>query len=290
MAMLRFIVGLAFGAWISIAGFGMSAHAQVRFNTAGAGAKDTDIEAAIGLICPAGKVTHGKDGKLSGCGTCPKGTDFFGRGQSEWEVYAATPGHFTSPKDDNLLIDGQGCDADANENGGTFEFAVNAGKAKLIRYEKGLISDECIKFAYLDGRDGLVCRDGSYLQGEGVARVFVASFEVTGKSAIETLVRASDTTGTCGDDGTQLVRRWDITDIQFMRKTGSEMATGQSAQITGLAIQERIGDEHCSQIATERKTKAAPSSVKTYSVKFAFDGRLFKIDPASKVAVHELPD
>lgn len=286
--MRRFIVGLAFGAGLCWAGFGVSAHSQVRFNTAGAAAKNVDIAAAVELICPAGKITHGKDGKVGGCATCPEGTDFSGQRQSKWEVYAATPGHFTSPKDDNLLIDGQGCDADASENGGTFEFAVNAGKAKLIRYEKGLITDECYKFAFADGRDGLVCRDGRYLQGEGDARVFVASFDAAGKSAVKTLVDARDTTGTCGDDGMQLVRRWQITDIQFVRKPGSETATGQSAQITGLEIQERIGGVRCSQIAAERKTKAAPSSVKTYTVKFIFDGKQFKIDPASKVVVQEL--
>ena len=286
--MRRFVVGLALGAGLCVVWFGLAAPAQVQFNTAGAGAKDADIAAALGLICPADKIKHGKEGKVSGCATCPRGTDFFGQGQSKWEIYAATPGHFISAKDDDLLIDGQGCDADASGNGGSFVFAINAGKVKLIRYEKGLITDQCFKFAYADGRDGLVCRDGSYLQGEGDERVFVTSFDATGKSLLKALVRARDTTGTCGGDGTQVVMRWDITDLRLVRKAGSESAAGVSAQITGLVVQERIGDERCSQIATERKTKAVPSLVKTYTVKFTFDGRQFKIDPSSKVVVPEL--
>jgi hypothetical protein len=240
------------------------------------------------LICPASKISHGKDEKVSGCGTCPRGTDFYGQGRSKWEVYAATPGYFTSPKDDSLLIDGQGCDSDASENGGTFVFAINAGKVKLVRYEKGLITDECFKFAFAEGRDGLVCRDGSYLQGEGDERVFVTSFDATGKPVVKTLVHATDTTGTCGGDGAQTVRRWEFTDIQLVRAPGSETAAGKSAQITGLMIQERIGNVTCSDVAKERKSQTGASSVKTYTVKFTFDGRQFKMDPASKVVVQEL--
>lgn len=286
MRLLILIVTL--GAAFTTAARAQTSTPRPQFNTAGAGVRQTDVEAETRLICPGGKVTHAKDGSVSGCGGCPKETDFSGNGRIAWELYAATPGHFTSAHDNNLLLDGQGCDSDASNNGGTFVFVMSVGKARLLRYEKGLITDQCQKFAYADGRDGLVCRGGHYLQGEGDQSVFVASFLASGKSATTTLINARDTTGLCGDDGTQVVQQSKISEIQFSSKApGAPSGTaGESAPITGLRIKAEIGEVKCSQVASAQKTKAAPVSVRSYIIEYTFDGKQLRVAPSSRESLN----
>ena len=247
---------------------------RVAFNTAGGGAKAADIEAAVSLICPAGKMTRTKNGGVSGCNVCPRETDFYGDNASNWEMYAETPGHFASPQAENLLLSGTGCDSHANNFGGTFVFAVNVGKVRLVRYEQGLITDQCLKFGYADGRDGLVCRGGWFGQGEGDVYVFVVSFDAMGGSTHKNLIQSTDTTGTCALDGSQLVERSEIKDLQLARKPGE-------ASVTGLTITATLGKVKCGQL----QTKSTPNAVKTYAIEFGFDGKRFTVAEASKAAL-----
>ena len=262
---------------LSLVALGQGAPAHVQFNTAGAGAKQADIEAAVRLICPTGKTTHGKDGKLSGCAVCPKGTDFHGQANTAWEMYAETPGHFTSAKDDNLLLDGTGCDSHANNFGGTFVFSVAGEKVRLLHYENGLTTNQCQKFAYADGRNGLVCRGGWSGQGLSELTVFVTSFGVSGKAMTKVLVHATDTTGTCGEDKTQVVKQGGISEVNFM--PGAHAA---AAVVGGLIIKAYTGDVKCSIAEAAQKTRRAPASVKNYTIEFTFDGQQFRVAPGSR--------
>ena len=262
---------------ISVAAFPQGAPAQVQFNTAGAGTKQADMDAAIRLICPASKLIHGKDGKTSGCAVCPKGTDFYRQPSNAWQMYAETPGHFASAKDDNLLLDGTGCDSHANNFGGTFVFAISGGKARLLRYENGLITDQCQKFTYADGRNGLVCRGGWTGQGLAELTVFTTSFNAVGKSATKVLLHVSDTTGTCGEDRSQTVQQAGISEVQFVPKPQSG-----AGEIGSLQIKAYSGSVKCSVVQAARKTKRAPATMKSYTIDFLFDGRQFKVAPDSR--------
>jgi hypothetical protein len=261
----------------AVEGWGQGAPARVQFNTAGAGAQAVDIEAAVGVICPAGQIVRGKDGKVSGCKVCPKGTDFYGFANSQWEMYAKTPGHFTSAKDENLLLSGTECDSHANNFGGTFVFALEAGKARLVRYAKGVITDQCLKFAYADGRDGLVCRGGWSGQGEADASVQVDSFGATGSAVSKTLINARDTTGECGGDVTQVVQEAEIKDFQLEKNSGGG--------ISGLKITATLGSVTCTQRETEVKTGKTAAGVKSYTLEFVFDGKQFTATAGSRAAL-----
>ena len=250
----------------------------IKFNTAGAGAQPADVEAAVRLICPAAKMTRAKDGRVSGCSVCPRATDFHGDSGSSWDMYAETPGHFTGAKSDNLVLGGTGCDPHVNNFGGSFVFAVNAGKVRLMRYDQGLITEQCLKFAYADGRDGLVCRGGWFGQGVGDVYVFVTSFDAMGKSTQKTLITSSDTTGTCGDDA-QVVQESAIKDVQLVKS-----GVGEAAQVTGLTVTMTLGKARCAQVTAERTAKAA-TAVKNYTIDFLFDGKRFTVAPASRTAM-----
>lgn len=261
---------------------GQTGSAPGLLNTARAGARAADIEAAVEVICPPRDITRSIDGSVLGCRVCPQGTDFYRYGRTEWGMYAETPGHFTSPHDDNLLLDGTGCDSDESNHGGSFMFTLKSGKPRLLKYNKGLVTSECHKFAYPDSRDFLVCQGGWYLQGEGHETVFMASFDAVGKSVTTDLLSTMDRTGTCGSDpaDTSVVQDSDIKNIRFSGEPG------KSAEITAMTITATLGNVRCSQANTENKTGKLPGSVKAYEVEFLFDGKHFKVAPASRAALN----
>ncbi len=246
-----------------------------KFNTASAGVRASDIEAAVSTICRARDITRSKDGSVSGCRVCPEGTDFFADGHSNWEIYAQTPGHFTSPQDDNLLLDGTGCDSHASNFGGSFLFAIKDGKARLLKYDQGLVTEQCYKFAYSDGRDFLVCRGGSTFQGESTQIIFMAAFDATGKAVITKLISATNTKDTC------------LGDIRFSPRVSGESGTsGKSVELTGMAIAAKQGTSDCSPTQTDEKAGKLSLAVKSYEIEFLFDGKHFKVTTASRASLY----
>ena len=267
--MKALLVGLGAALILSTAGvvcLGQSAKSPM-FNTAGAGAKAADIEAAVALICKAKDRTLAKDGKISGCRTCPEGTDFHGIGNSSWEMYAETPGHFTSAQEDNLILDGTGCDSHASNFGGSFIFSFKDGKARLMRYGKGLVTSQCHKFAYADRRNFLICQRGWSGQGENDENLFMASFGVGGKATVKYLLSTTDSTGTCADDSAQ-VQESKIESVTF--------TPADSEKITGLTVTAKLGTVPCA--------RAGKGAAQSYSVEFLFDGTKFVVAPASRAA------
>jgi hypothetical protein len=273
-------LGLGFLAFLFVQTCRSQTHSPPEMNTADAGVRAADVEAAVAVICPARDFTRAKNGSVSGCRTCPEGTDFVGDAQSNWELYAQTRGHFTSPQDDNLLLDGAGCDPHSMNFGGSFMFSLKTGKPRLLKYDQGLISDQCHKFAYSDGRDFLVCRGGWTGMGENDATVFTTAFDATGKDMTTSLITVRDATYACDEDSTEPVHNSDIKDIQFSMK--------DSGEITGLTITATSGTINCSQAKIAKKTKKLPAAVKTYQIEFHFDGKHFMVAPASKVAFDRL--
>jgi hypothetical protein len=238
--------------------------------------KDADVEAAVGLLCQARDLTRSKAGKVSGCRVCPEGTDYRGVGTSEWELRTATAGHFTAVDDDNLLLSGSGCDSHAMNFGGSFVFAKTAGGTRKIRYDKGLLTDQCHEFGYPDGRDFLVCRGGWGGQGENDENVFMAGFGASGKGIVRYLLSTTDTTGSCGEDGTVRVQESGITGIEFSPK--------DSRAITGLTITATLGNVSCGLAKRRTKADKTASPVKSYEIAFVFNGRGFQVTPESRAA------
>ncbi len=255
------------------ASWGQSA-ATPKFNTASAGVRAADIEAAVAEICPARDITRLKDGSISGCRVCPKATDFYGDKNSSWGMYAETPGHFTSAHDDNLLLDGSGCDSHARNWGGSFIFMLKSGGVHLLKYDQGIHTDECYKFAYPGGRDFLICRGGSTFQGESTEVIFMVAFDATGNAVTTKLISASDTANAC------------LGDIKFSPvESAASAAAGTSGEIKGLTITAMQGATGCSTAQTEAKAGKLSRSVKSYEIEFLFDGKQFKVAPASRAAL-----
>jgi hypothetical protein len=245
-------------------------------NTASAGVRAADVEAAVAAICPTRDITRSKNGGVSGCRVCPEGTDFAGEAQSNWGLYAETPGHFTSDQDDNLLLDGTGCDSHANNFGGSFMFSLKSGKARLLKYDKGLVSSQCHKFAYADARDFLVCRVGWTGMGEIDQTVFMAAFDASGKDMTTNLISVRNTTFACGEGSTEGVQNPDIKGIEFSNR--------QTGAIIGATVTATLEIVKCSQGKNGERAANQSVATRTYEISFLFDGKRFKVAPASRAA------
>jgi hypothetical protein len=245
----------------------------------GAAASDADIESAVALFCPQKQILRDKNGKISGCKTCPKGTEMFGTGvRSEWELRSGTMwGHFTSSIDDNLLVTGFGCDSHANNFGGSYVFTRKAGKLRILKYDPALFVEDCHVFPFSDGRDFLVCKSGWFGQGEGTGYVYLATFDATGEDKQNRLFVVKDTTGECGANSSVAVQASEIKDIKF--------ATKENGELTGMTVTATLGNIRCNQRDALRKGGSAPSPLKTYVIEFTFDGKLFHVTPESKAAL-----
>jgi hypothetical protein len=245
----------------------------------GATASESDIESAVTLFCPQKQILRDKNGKISGCKTCPKGTEMFGTGvRSEWELRSGTMwGHFTSATADNLLVTGFGCDSHSNNFGGSYVFTRKAGKLRILKYDPALFVEDCHVFPFSDGRDFLVCKSGWFGQGEGTGYIYLATFEATGEDKQARLFMVKDTTGECGSNSNVVVQSSDINDIKF--------ATKENGELTGMTVTATLGNIRCNQREALKKGGSPPASLKTYEIEFTFDGRLFRATPGSKAAL-----
>lgn len=247
--------------------------------TPGAAASDADIESAVPLFCPPKQILRDKNGKISGCKTCPKGTEMFGTGvRSEWELRSgAMWGHFTSPTAENLLVTGFGCDSHASNFGGSYIFTRKAGKLRILKYDPALFVDECHTFPFADGRDFFVCKSGWFGQGEGTGYIYLATFDATGEDKQIRLFMVKDTTEECGSGSSGNAQSSDIKDIKF--------ATNQNGELTGMTVTATLGNIRCSEKDAAKKGSSPPASLKTYEIEFTFDGKLFHVTPQSIAAL-----
>lgn len=252
---------------------GQGRAAQVS-NAAVPPANQADVEAAVVLLCKPADIIRSQNGNASGCKSCPQGTDFFGQNMGEWELRNSLSGHFTSAQANELLVGGFNCDSHANNFGGSFLFSLKSGKPQLMRYDNGLLTDQCHKFTFADGREFLVCRGGWSGQGLNDSSVFMAQFDATGKDEDDLIFTTSDATATCIGDSTTVVPESQIKDVKFFSK--------ELTQLTGMAIIATHGDVTCA----EAQVKPAPGkntpSVKTYEIQYLFDGKQFTVAPRSK--------
>lgn len=257
------------------------AQEKAQSNAAWDGVNGADVESAVRLICSEKNMTRGKNGQVDGCRVCPDGTSFAGDDASKLELYTKIPGHFTSAKADNLILSTSGCEPHAANFGGSYMFAIADGKTRLVRYNAGLITDQCHKFSFTDGRDYLVCRGGWAGQGEVDDTVSMTAFTAAGKPLASTLLSIRDTRGECRDES-QSARESEIKGIQF--------TPPESAQITGLTITATLGNVSCASIERpgRSRAKAKAGAVKTYDLEFVFDGKGFKVTPGSRTALNRL--
>lgn len=251
---------------------------------AGTIAKETgrkaDVESALSQICPTKDLVREANASVSGCNGCPKETAFYGNSRITLDIYRVTFGHFTSPNSDDLILDGAGCDPHSMNFGGSFVFSFSSGKPRLLKYNQGLMTDQCYEFSRADQQEFLVCKGQWGGQGEGDEYVFMAAFGADGKATSATVFSTRENIEPC-DDPTGKIDYSNIQDIQFV--------TRESGELASMTIMAAQGAATRAQDAAARKEKKLPASVKTYPIEFLFDGKQFKVAPASRAALSRFP-
>jgi hypothetical protein len=246
-------------------------------NTATSAPHPADIEAAVAILCKPADIIRSKNGNVSGCQNCPEGTEFFGQHMGEWELRNSLAGHFTSAHDDELIVGGFNCDSHAQNFGGSFLFSLKSGTPRLVKYDNGLLTDQCHKFPYADGREFLVCRGGWSGQGLNDTSVFLTRFDAAGKDTDTLIFTTTDATATCGGDSTTVVPESQIKDVKF--------ATKESGELTGMTLTVKYGQVTCAEASAKRVPGKDFPSVKTYEIQYLFNGKQFTVAPRSKGAL-----
>jgi hypothetical protein len=163
------------------------------------------LEPFLNLICP-GHVW------ASGCDACP---EISHSGAGSWQVRAFHPGHFVSPKSEDMLISGSGCEDHADDFGGSVLLARNALSWRRVRYVAGMIADQCRKLNASDGRDRLICRSDHDGQGVHDPSLFVLDPGAPLESGQTGFIGVEDTTWTCGDFQNGIIRSGMIERVEF---------------------------------------------------------------------------
>lgn len=243
-------------------------------------ARKAEIDAAVAMICTPSDIMRSKNGAVTRCQKCPEGTDFRGDNMDKWNLVGSAIGHFTSAHDENLILDGAGCDSHASNWGGSYIFSIISDAPQLLKYDKGLHINRCREFYHPDGREFLVCQDNNSGQGEEDSTVFLAQFDAAGNAIQTNILSAEDTKGTCGDDPSTKVEVSGIRDIRYVIK--------ESGQLKEMTVTATKGEITCAQ-ANRLKPGRQPLAVKIYQIEFTFDGNQFTPSPASLVAYNLFP-
>lgn len=108
----------------------------------------------------------------AGCSVCP---DDMPPSAQTWDVQAVTYGHFLSPKSDDALVSGFGCEPHVNLMSGSYLFTKQSSSWRKVWYSPGELAADCRKLPAADGRDLLAC-EGSDMH-QGVADYFLYTID-----------------------------------------------------------------------------------------------------------------
>jgi hypothetical protein len=227
------------------------------------------VESAIALICPQHEVTLDSTGKVDGCKSCPQGTDLYGNGTGPWILQHTIAGHFTSPQDQNLILNGSGCDTPDDVWGGSFVIALRGDQPSLLRYNPGISGSLCSKLSSLDGHDFMICKFRNIRQDWKYDEINFTKFDSTGKGATDYLLQSRDSTEGCQSHPRDIVQESAITGIKFSPQS--------HGVITGMTVTATYRSFRCSRLTT-------PPKLKTFQIRFAFNGKRFRVALRSRDA------
>ncbi len=234
------------------------------------------IAAALAQACPAGSVTRNAKGRPTGCRVCPRQTDVRDLPGS-WTLKEALTGRFLSAHGRNLLMTGWGCEPHMLNWGGAFLFALaRAGPPRLLRYYAGLSSVRWRAFRMPKGRDLLLGRAEGGAQGTRTQSVIQLAFRTSGRFSLRTLFATASVWCAEASGGPPTppvrsqLRRWRI--------------LGRTAAVpSGLLATVTWGRAPRTEAAAACTSWRMPQfPVKTYHLRFRYDGQFFLPTPATE--------
>ncbi|WP_420596573.1 hypothetical protein [Deinococcus sp.] len=256
---------------VSLAAIGSLVAQAAALTTAAASSQKVTPDVARELLAPV--CTTG--GTTGACTPCPAFTDGH---DTTFSPDTVIYGHFTDPKFTDALLDMGGCEAHVNNFGGSLLLRWQGlTNWKLIRYAQGFRTDQCLKVPAADGRDQLLCQ-GNY-GGMGTVVENLMLLDLTKPDALtQHFFSAYDTAQACSSSGSlQHLLSWKLRPGQGRLP----MLEARIKSATYTRTNDAKADDNCS-----GQLRATPSQI--YTLTYTFDGRHFKLTPASRAALAAL--
>jgi hypothetical protein len=168
----------------------------------------------------------------------------------------------------------------------------------LVRYEQGLIADDCKKLRQRNGRDALVCKNRWGAQGWLSNFAYLVQFDAEGRSKTRSIFQTEDTVGTCGEDvdGKIIneVRSSSINTFEIIDPDGIGSPRLLITASLGTKVVSQKERDACNRVWREpdpygsvRRILKVPE--KKYEVEFLFDGTRFKPAPGTRDTIKLFP-
>jgi len=232
------------------------------------------VVGALKVVCPQGELSQDEQGNVAGCRHCPRATTEWDADTLNWDLKRAFTGHFTSAKEENIVLSGRGCEPHSLNFGGTFVFAVKDSAVSLLHYDRALITERCHKFQVQSQPDMLICTDDWGAQVTLWSYVYSVAFGRLGESKVNHIFEVIDKSRQpCGidfyDDTPTTVQKSQITALEV----GNPVEGAPTLFITATLGERNPTEE-------ERKAcqqgKPIPLALNSYRLKFIFNGGTFR--------------
>lgn len=155
-------------------------------------------------ICPANLETDPRPDEYSlVCKPCPKFTGGGGEDPAiaKHEIFAprsAIYGSFTSPGSVEAVVSFEGCEAQANQFGGSVLMRNLVGSWTMVRYAPSLITTACHSYRLKIGRDLLLCEGDDHRMNAASQWIDAWDFSGEPAPARQTIFSVVDTRVACG--------------------------------------------------------------------------------------------
>jgi hypothetical protein len=227
-----------------------------------------EVAELLPVICTGSRIKN----ENSSCSPCPKK---MGDGNTDaMKLETVLYGHFLGAQETNAILDVSGCEAHANNYGGTLILRwYGLRNWKFVRYEPGARSNDCLKYAARGGRDLRVCRQYYTQMGFTIETfgLFDDTLEPPQQSfANLDLVTITSNSGQCMNPN--------LNEFEF---TSVERRDLNRDGRPDLRL--RVSEKHA-QWSKGAACNETPvwGLVKTLTLEFLFDGRTFNAAPVTK--------
>ncbi|MBZ5610540.1 MAG: hypothetical protein LAP38_19940 [Acidobacteriia bacterium] len=222
------------------------------------------------------------DGTAEGtrCDTCPESTPEASGGFTLKDLFV---GHFLTPHSTDALVTVSGCEERHASIGWGFLVTRRAGVWEAHGDMLGLELGHCHAMQFRSGRQFLVC-EGYGMESFQLMHGVNVVFGKGGSIGFRNLLTATDTTRLC--DAQSRVQAAQIDKIEFGDLNGDGVEDVSFTASFGAMRDSKRRRDLC-QEAQDRKPGTpgpGPSVMKTYRIKYLFDGERFTLTKESEAA------
>ena len=187
-------------------------------------------------------------------------------------------GHFLAPSSEDAILGMEGCVPHGADNGGSFLLTLRSGKWLLVWWKEAIITEHCRRVRGGDGRDLLVCEGAHDGQGNWDRYLGLLDLKAPKVDWESVFFQVNDTVGACGfgPESEPTIRAY-IDRVDFTSQGLTVEAWYGRINPTSQQLEE------CRH-SFEQTKLYDQVPMKPYSIDFLFDGKTYRVAPASRAA------